>query len=186
MLKRGSSFVVAFCVAFTMSASATQVQIDLDKLTPEQAAAVLTAKQSAETPSKQSVPTVDQMEKWADVGAKVGQAIAATAKELNVGVNEFAKTPVGLLTMGLITWKVIGHDVWNIVGGILAWMAITSVILFSFSRFHISERIKDKEKGTVTYVPRYKFESGEARLFSAALHAFAFAIFTAVCLRIIF
>ncbi|MBI5742347.1 MAG: hypothetical protein HZA25_00730 [Candidatus Niyogibacteria bacterium] len=186
MLQRVSSFVVAFCVAFVMSASATQVTVDLEKITPEQVAAVMAAKQSAETPPKAAVPTVDQMEKWADVGAKVGQAIAATAKELNVGVNEFAKTPVGLLTMGLITWKVIGHDLLGIIGGTLAWIAITSVILFSFSRFHISERIKDKERGTVTYVPRYRFESSEAKGFSAVLHALVFIVFTGVCLVIIF
>ena len=48
---------------------------------------------------------------WVDVSASLGTALAATAREMGVAVNDFARSPVGKLATVLIVWKVIGDDI---------------------------------------------------------------------------
>lgn len=60
---------------------------------------------------------------WIDVGAGIGESLAATAGKLGVEVNKFATTPVGKLAMVLIVWHYMGDDIMGIVSGLL-WFAI--------------------------------------------------------------
>ena len=60
----------------------------------------------------------------------------------------------------MIAWKVVGDDLWSIIGGTLAWFVITLIILWSYRHFHMNERVVKKVEGgdQVEYVSRYDFE----------------------------
>jgi len=84
------------------------------KLSNTQKAAILQniASQVEEAAKPQiEVPSTEIVEKFANVGPSVAKAIKETAQELGVVVNEFLYTPVGMMTAGLIVYKVVGDDV---------------------------------------------------------------------------
>jgi hypothetical protein len=63
--------------------------------------------------------TAKRVGEWVDVGTKIGQAFGGAAREMSIQVNEFAKTPVGVLTAAIITWKFIGGPIMHLVGGVI-------------------------------------------------------------------
>jgi hypothetical protein len=69
-----------------------------------------------------SIPDPEGIERWTKIGTSIASGLGAAAKELNVGVNEFAKSPVGQLTTVLIIWKIIGTQLMHIIGAILIWI----------------------------------------------------------------
>ena len=177
--------LVAMFAMFSQALFAQSVTINLSDLSPEEAQKVLAAKKLAENPIS-AVSSPEKLEEWVTVGEKIGQAIAATCNELSVGVNEFIDTPAGKITVLLISWKIVGEDLWGIVGGCLAWIVISAIILWSFRHFHMNEKIKDKKTGTVEYLSRYNFSNKDNDLSSAIFHAIAFVLFTIICLLIVF
>lgn len=181
-------FALVFFIACSslVLAASTEVVIDLNKISPEQAQAVMQAKQEAEGKLAVAVPkTVDETEKWANVGINIAKALGAACKELSIGVNEFAKTPVGKLTTLLILWKVIGHELVNIVGGSIAWVLITLVVYSSYRYFHMNLKVKKSDK-TIEFIPRYDFTNENYKIGSIVVHALIFVVFTAICMGIVF
>ena len=92
-----------------------------------------------------SVPDVEKLDQWATVGTKVGQGLAAAAKEVGVTVNDFAKTPVGKLTAFLIVWNFIGAQLVHIIGGILIW-----IVGFGFLHYWCKNSYPDAVKYSKT------------------------------------
>lgn len=162
-----------------------KVTIDLEDLTPAQVAQLMALKESAENgpPSGQSAAEV--AEEWATFGEKFGQVIASICKELGIAVNDFIETPVGKLAAIMIVWKVIGSDLWGIIGGTSVWFVVTGILMWSFRYFHMKVKIKDKDGG-ISFVKRHEFNSGDARVGSVAIHVVLFAAITGTCLPIVF
>lgn len=48
---------------------------------------------------------------WVDIGSSLGDALASTASKLGVAVNDFAKSPVGILAIALILWNQLGETI---------------------------------------------------------------------------
>lgn len=69
-----------------------------------------------------SIPDPEGIERWTKIGTSIASGLGAAAKELNVGVNEFAKSPVGQLTTLLIIWKIMGTQLIHIIGAIFVWI----------------------------------------------------------------
>jgi hypothetical protein len=65
------------------------------------------------------VSTLENSEKWVTLGSSLGKALAAVAKELGVAVNDFATTPIGILTTAVIVWHFIGGAVVHVIVGLL-------------------------------------------------------------------
>ena len=76
-------------------------------LTPAQKAELLNSAKAIETGSTAAQTTRE----WVDIGTSLGQGLAATARELGVAVNEFARSPVGILAIVLIVWNFMGETV---------------------------------------------------------------------------
>lgn len=53
----------------------------------------------------------ERMTGWAAVAEGFANAMGAAAKQLNISVNDFIKTPAGMITIGVILWKVIGTSI---------------------------------------------------------------------------
>jgi len=114
--------------------------------------------------------TVESAEKWRDIAMSMVEAIKALCAGLNVEVNEFAKTPVGILTIGVLIWKIAGAGALSYIINIVIWTVISTIIIGSFRYFHMAKKVKDvkeyvdpdtkkkvKDK-TVRYVKRHKWE----------------------------
>ncbi|MCX6763875.1 MAG: hypothetical protein NTZ97_04070 [Candidatus Moranbacteria bacterium] len=193
MKKKAIVIIAIMFLCFSGIASAVQITVDLDKMSSQEAAHVLEVKKNSEA-KKEEVKTViptspDKMEAWVNLGEKIGKAIGAICKELNTGVNDFIKTPVGKIAMVLIIWKAIGHELWSIFGGTLSWIILSAIIMWSFRFFHMPERVEDQEKEgkkVIRYIEKYKFNSNEAKCYSAAVHIVCFAIVTIACMVIVF
>ncbi len=162
----------------------SDIMVDLEKLSPHARNEILDMQKG-----DSNMPKPDEWKKWAEIGKGIGLAIGETAKVLNTEVNAFVKTPAGMITVGLITYKVIGQDIKRIVLGIPFWMIVTTLIILSFRRFHMTERVviknDKKETTSVQYIERYHWANGEARAASAVAHGGAFILLSLVMALII-
>lgn len=168
------------------AAYAERITIDTNNIPSDVMAQVLEAQKSAGTP----VPiTAEQAAEWADIGKNIGIALSEAAKAMSVGVNEFAATDVGRLTVMMIVWKVIGQDLWSIVGGTLAWITLTTIIGNSYRRHHFLVPMKmrvgaDQERTEMRTVVEWK--SDNERLVSMWVHTILFTVATIVSMIIVF
>ncbi len=86
------------------------------------------------------------------------------AEDLNVTVNEFVKTPVGLGTAGLIFYKVAGKDMIEAIVDIILvipfWMTIMVIILYTTRHFlgHVTEHIEVKSNTTFIHDEKVRDE----------------------------
>ena len=161
----------------------TRVLVDLEKLSSGARNEILDMQKGGVTTDP------DQWKQWAEIGKGIGLAIGETAKVLNTEVNAFIKTPAGMITVGLIAYKIIGKDFKRIIFGIPLWIIVTTLVILSFRRFHMTERIviknDKKETTSVQYIERYHFNSNDAKTGSAIAHAAIFVIFTIVMAALI-
>lgn len=74
------------------------------------------------------IPTItpERITGWAQVAEGFANAMGAAAKQLNISVNDFIKTPAGMITIGVILWKVIGVS-------ILKFLAMFAIFLVARS-----------------------------------------------------
>jgi hypothetical protein len=127
--------------------SADVGQAGFDKLTVEQKAAIITQVTQQASQQATNVVSVDTVEKFAKIGPMIGQTIAAVAKETNVAVNEFVKTPVGFLTTALIVWYFVGGMVVHIFGAIVVWTIGFTVTTMIYRRQAETTITYDKDTG---------------------------------------
>ena len=171
-------FVIA--TIFAMFSVLAQAQISIhdanragfDKLSETEKAAII--QQIAEKNSN-NVPIVgnitpEKLDRFAQTGANIGKGLAAAAKEIGVAVNEFVQTPVGILTVGLIVWHVVGDDIKDVLGGILVWIIGFAAIRFVSNRAYPIRYEYDMQKTNVfgNYVVKHKYRPD----FSAEMTAF--------------
>lgn len=86
---------------------------------------------AAELRANTPVAQVEAAKEWVDIGTAVGAGLASAARETGQVVNDFAKTPVGQLTVAVIVFKVIGGDLIQFVVGFL-FLATAIPIWFNF------------------------------------------------------
>lgn len=102
-------------------------QAGFDKLTPQQQAEVIkmvAEKAHAAVPETSvdatpSVPSAERVDQWLNIGERVGKMIGGAAKEVGVAANEFVKTPVGTVAIGLIVWHYMGETVLHVAIGLI-------------------------------------------------------------------
>lgn len=102
---------------------------------------------------------------WKEIAQNIGGAVKELCAALNVEVNSFAKTPVGKLTIALLVWKIVGTQVLGLGLSILLYLFVCGVLVAYIKKFHLPERITDKD-GKVSYVQKFEFD-GEACAWSA-------------------
>ena len=174
-MKRLVVIFILFSMIFCSMLYAQQVTVDLQKLEPNVRNAIIDANKE-----QSKVGDPESWKKWAEVGKSIGLAIGETAKQLNVEVNSFIKTPAGIITVALISYKIAGHDILRIILGIPLWCVITFIVGYSFLYFHGRERVIDEKTKQVTYVRKYPWQSNDARSASAAVHVIIWVVATLV------
>lgn len=136
-------------LSYHASAITTNDLTGFDNLTAVQRAEI--AKTIAETaalnskPNQVIAPSAEDIGKYADIGQSVAKALGAAMKELNVEANNFLTTPVGMITTGLIVYKVLGNDVLTQIHDIIQSFVFTTIwlgYLFWYIRNNRDVRIK--------------------------------------------
>ena len=170
-------FVMAAVPFSAMAQSETTVTVDLSDLDSNSRNAIIKAlkKQESVTDTLSKVVDPKAASEWA---MAVTGAIKEVCKTLNIEVNEFVKTPVGMMVAGLIVYKVIGKDVIlytkNIFFGIVGWVLSMLILYFIAKKFvlplkvkqeflHRDEDGKETRETTYKFVKPYDFRSEDAK-----------------------
>ena len=136
-------------------------QAGFDKLSNEQQAEIISQVTKLQT-APDTPTTAAKVDEWVAVGDHIGQALGGAAKQLNVAVNEFAKTDVGKMTMMMVIWQYAGSDLMkialHIVGGFTVLLVGFPMIIFLVRRVNPL---------TVTYDPVRVNKFGNAVKLSA-------------------
>ena len=107
------------------------IESNWDKLTEEQKAglAAQVAQQAGKndvtfngTPIPKNV-IAENVAPWLSLIDKVGEGLVRLAKELGVTANELLRTPVGVITVGLVAYHVMGNEIMGVLVGLL-WFAL--------------------------------------------------------------
>lgn len=131
------------------------------------------------TPKVSDVLNKDTMSEISEIAKVAGQTVKEVAAELNVAVNDFIKTPVGMLTAGLAVWYVAGDTIEGVFQGLWDIVAGITIILLStyfYKKFVLYATLDSYTEKTVknifgtekqVKIPEYRnwkrldFESGE-------------------------
>jgi hypothetical protein len=177
-------FTVSAQAQEAADSSGTKITVDLNDLDQSAQSAVIAAKAKETAPTKPTV-TVDEAKKWTNIGKGLGDAISSTCKALSMSVNDFIKTPAGLLTVAMLVLYLFGHTIWSIVGGSIIWLVLGLVIWKSATKFLIPVRLTSAD-GEITFLHPYDFASTEARVMCAVAHAGTFLLLSVMMLIIMF
>ncbi len=183
-MKKVYLLVVFLIGMFLVPVTATAIvsREDLTTMGPEVAYEVLL--KESKVLLKESKKESLSPNEWVGLAERLGRALSALAAETGMALNEFAKTPVGILAIAILMWKTIGV---SIIAG-LVWVVSLIVIIWSFRHFHVPARVVDqiKEDGKIIqrakYEPRYAFFSNDAKSTSACAHT---AMFIAINIMLI-
>lgn len=145
------SFIISFALVLMVmfGSVAHAVQLDMNGLSEAaQAELALNAaklrKAALETPV---IPDVVEMEKYVSVGEQIGKALATTAKELGIEVNNFATTPVGMIAIFLIVWHFFGTMMVHLAFGAGWFMTMIPAWIYFFKRLAMNRDETYNEKG---------------------------------------
>lgn len=131
-------------------------QAGFDNLTADQQAQVL---QSITAIQTKDSAVIDNVDKWVNVGERIGKMLGGAAREVGMAANDFAKTDVGRMTALLIMWNYMGQDVISIAahfGGALMVLILGFTWLFT--------AVRRSTPITRTYDPTQKNWFGNAKL----------------------
>lgn len=115
-------------------------QIDTTNLTAEQ----ITALQQQAANARNGTPdqTLENIKAYVEVGKGIGAGVGQAAKELNIAVNDFAKTPVGIVTVSLIVFKVAGGKIIGVFSGILWFLVWGPLWVYYFNRLGFPKKVE--------------------------------------------
>lgn len=88
------------------------------------------------------------VEEWVLLGERMGMMLGGAAKELGIAANEFATTPLGMMTMGLIIWNYAGDDLVGIALGLLWYLIL--IPLWTLFFFKINYKVEQYVDVTVS------------------------------------
>lgn len=121
------------------------LKVVADKVTATKAAAI----------SATDLNNPAKLNEWVDLGKNIGLAFGGAAHELGIAANDFVKTPVGLITIGLIVWHFMGNMLLHFFGSILVMF-----VGLGFIRWHYLSQVETQE----TYSPDKTNIFGNSRL----------------------
>jgi len=156
--------LISFGYAHTASAegsfnSSTVKDAGWDKLTPDQQADVLkqiTNNSNMQGTIEAHTTKVETVNKWVEVGAGLGDALVILVQKLGVTVNDFLKTPAGLLSAAMIFWHIMGDSLVHLFFGFAFIAVAIPAWIYSFRRSMIKEMTRERSgffkwKTTVKY-----------------------------------
>lgn len=112
---------------------------------PKEEMVTITVPKSSLTPQQQEVTKQQEVKGWVGIGKEIGDAVNSSLSAVTTQSNNFAHTPVGILTAAVVIWKLLGGDLVHIFGGILFALTITPLWIWSYRRMCLPRRVLTKE-----------------------------------------
>lgn len=134
--------ILSILVALTLAVGAFAQQQTKTVVIPEN---MLTVEQKAQIEMQQTQAAVQRYGEWVGLGRELGSAIDGGLTAVEKHADSIANTKVGTLTMFLITYKVIGTDVIQVVGAVLFSVLWVPIYAFAFWRIAIPKRVLGEE-----------------------------------------
>jgi len=134
-----SVFVLFLAVMPTQAQTPQKVGDPTTYMTPEQLAKYTSDMRIAELEKKLEV-----YGNWVGVGGEVGTAIEEGLTAVVDVADKFGKTDVGVFTMVLVAWKVVGKDVVRILLGLLFFFMITWLFLKVYKGYYRPKKVPVK------------------------------------------
>ena len=176
---------VALFLSFNVVA---QVNVNTSGLTDVQKAELIKVAEQMRKQQESPEAIVEKVDKWVDVGERFGKMMGGAAKEVGIAVNDFVKTPVGMMTAGLIVWNYMGNMIVHVTVGLMILFTTFSLLAWYSRRLRIVEITYDKEAGR-NWLDRYpvlKKEVSQIDSDSFGALLFAYAVCLVVSLITIF
>lgn len=111
-------------------AECAQLTIQADSMKKERAKAEKSSATSVVDEVKDNAESISSI---AQIGADIGKAFASAASAVGAEVNNFAKTPVGIISMLIIVWMLMGTQLLIGGGSFIVFIAF-NFLLYRFYR----------------------------------------------------
>jgi len=130
--------------------------------------------------------TTEKVNEWVDVGKNVGIALAATAGELGVAVDEFLKSTTGKITVVLIIWKVAGKEIMGLFVGMTLIVVFTPMWFYFFRRMCVVSvsKIEYPEKG-FKKIKTFEYHDGNNANMQVLRFVMAVVLFVGVAISLL-
>jgi hypothetical protein len=161
-------FFVVCCPKIHAQTEEQKITVKTSDLTADQLAKIMLEQKNAELQKK-----IETYGKWVGVGGEVGTAIKEGLNAVVDVSDKFSKTDVGKFTMIMIAWKVIGKDILSIIIGLLFFIVMTCVLIFSFKRTCIPHKVCIKNPGFLKYPKEYEYIEPKLKV-GDGLYAYGF------------
>jgi uncharacterized protein YxeA len=139
-MKKIIFFLLALTVSMFTVAQTNLSQSEFQKLPVEVQQQILSVKQNATTDQQ-----IENIGKWVGLGKEVGLAVNESLSAVTKTASDFAETDLGKLTVGLVIWKVVGHDILQISFGLLWLILIFGISGFVYHKYAKTRRYLIKE-----------------------------------------
>ena len=131
-----------------ISAAAEETQaVSLEGLSAEQVKQIQSQVQAAR---QNASPELSAVSKASEIGRMLGASLVATAREVGIAVNDFAKSDVGRIVTVVLVWKYIGHDILGVGVGLMFLLAGVPIGLCIARAAYIDQ--VNKEYAVATYL----------------------------------
>ena len=173
-MKRFILMVVMMLSLTPAFAGGEYLQADVRGLTETQKAELQVAIAKMKEKAK-FIPTAKvsaaEVKEYSALVTAIGTGVKSTAVELGVAANDFVKTPVGMLTAGLIAWNYVGKTILGVIIGGVWFIIMLPLWIYFYRRMVLINSVEYYDKGAredgkrkiVTYTDKYNTKiSGEA------------------------
>jgi len=133
-------------IILMMCSSVFAQTLDMSKLTAAQQAELAAKVEQMSTPVNTSVKVREEVSAWAEMGANLGKAIVAGAKEIGVAADDFSKTTPGKIVIAITVYKIIGQDIIQLVIGSLVFLIPFSIFLFVLTAKEFRNQVYEKQQ----------------------------------------
>lgn len=132
--------------------------------------------------------SVESAQKWVDIASGMGRGIVTLVKELGVTVNEFLKTPAGLMTIGLLAFHVMGKAIIHVAAGVVMPFVIIPLWIWSYRRICLHAEVTVERTGLFKYKKTFKAHDSDDGGIAVyrAVHWVMFALFGIVEMVVLF
>ncbi len=121
----------------------TKVVVDKSMLTPEQLAKVQMAQTTEQV--QHVAEQVQEVGKFAGVGKEIGEAVNGSLSAITENANKFANTKVGVFTMWIVAFKVLGDNVIRLGLSLICMILFTGIFTWIWGKNFIPRRILSEE-----------------------------------------
>lgn len=142
------NLLIAIALMFSVGANAA-VEVNTAGLTDSQKAELVKQAEAMKNTVKADgkLASAEAVDKWVNVGERLGKMMGGAAKEVGLAVNDFVKTPVGQMTAFLVVWNYMGSMIVHVAGGLLIFFTTFGLLTWYSYRLREVKIVYDKDSG---------------------------------------